>query len=52
MTEAEMVGWHCQLNGYECEQTPGDCEGQGNLESWSPCSHKESDTTEQEKQIL
>ena len=24
-----MVGWHCQLNGHEFEQTPGDSEGQG-----------------------
>ena len=23
MTEDEMVGWHQQLNGYECEQAPG-----------------------------
>ena len=23
MTEAEMVGWHHQLNGHESEQTPG-----------------------------
>ena len=24
-----MAGWHHRLNGYECEQTPGDSEGQG-----------------------
>ena len=35
MTEDEMIGWHHQLNGHECEQTP---------ETWG---HKESDTTEQ-----
>ena len=23
MTEDEMFGWHHQLNGHECEQTPG-----------------------------
>ena len=28
-----MVGWHHQLNGHEFEQTPGDSEGQGSLES-------------------
>ena len=28
----EMVGWHHQLNGHECEQTPGDSEGQESLE--------------------
>ena len=31
MTEDEMVGQHCQLNGHEFEQTPGDSEGQGSL---------------------
>ena len=30
-TEDEMVGWHRWLNGHECEQTPGDGEGQGSL---------------------
>ena len=29
MTEAEMVGWHHQLNELEFEQTPRDREGQG-----------------------
>ena len=29
MTEDEMVGWHHGLNGHECEQIPGDSEGQG-----------------------
>ena len=42
-----MVGWHHQLNGHECEQTPGDGEGQGSLACCSPWSCKESDTTEQ-----
>ena len=31
VTEGEMVGWHHQLNGHECEQTLGDSEGQGSL---------------------
>ena len=26
-----MVGWHHQLNGHECEQTPGESKGQGVL---------------------
>ena len=34
-TEEEMVGWHHQLNGHDCEQTPGDSEGQGSLECCS-----------------
>ena len=34
MTEDEMVGWHW-LHGHEFEQTPGDGEGQGNLECCS-----------------
>ena len=36
-----------QLNGHECEQTPGDGEGQGSLACCSPWSCKESDITEQ-----
>ena len=31
MTEDEIVGWHCWLNGHEPEQIPGDREGQGSL---------------------
>ena len=44
-TEDEMVGWHHQLNGHECEQTPGDSEGQGSLACCSPCGPQESDKT-------
>ena len=47
MTEAEMVGWHHQLDGHEFQQAPGVGNGQGSLvccKSWGP---KESDTTEQ-----
>ena len=43
--EDEMVRWHHQLNGRECEQTPGDSDGQGSLACCSPWGHKESDTT-------
>ena len=46
MTEDEMVGWHHRLNGRECEQAPGDGEGQGSLACCSPWGHKESDMTE------
>ena len=46
VTEDETVGWHHQYNGYECEQTPGDNEGQGRLAWCCPWDHKESDTTE------
>ena len=41
MTEDKMVGWHHWLNGYEFEQTPGKCEGQGNLACYSPWGHNE-----------
>ena len=42
-----MAGWHHRLDGHESEQKPGDSgEGQGNLASCSPWSHKESDMTE------
>ena len=40
-----MVGWHHQLNRHEFEQAPGDGEGQGNLECYSPWGQKELDTT-------
>ena len=33
MTEDDMVGWHHRVNGHEFEQTPGDGEGQGSLQS-------------------
>ena len=42
-----MVGWHHRLNGRECEQAPGDGEGQGSLACCRPWGCKESDTTEQ-----
>ena len=35
-----MVGWHYQLSGHECEPTPGDSEGQGNLVYCSPWGHR------------
>ena len=41
----EMVVWHHRINGYEFEQTLGDCEEQGSLECCSPWGHKELDTT-------
>ena len=45
MTEDEMVGWHCQPNGHEFEQTQGDSEGQGSLVCCSPRGHKDLYTT-------
>ena len=32
----EMTGWHHELDGHECEQTPGDSEGQGR---WDAAVH-------------
>ena len=46
MTEDEMFGWHHQLNGHKFEQAPGIGDGQWSLVCYSPCGHKESDTTE------
>ena len=43
LTEDETVRQHCQLKGHEFEQTLGDSEGQGRLESCSSLGHKESD---------
>ena len=36
MTEDEIVGRHCQLNGHEFEQAPGAGDGQENLACCSP----------------
>ena len=46
MTENEMVGWHHQLDGHECEKAPGVGDGKGSLECCSPWGHKESDMTQ------
>ena len=43
----EMVRWHHWFNGHEFEEILGDNEGQGSLACYSPCGHKELDTTEQ-----
>ena len=40
-----FIGWHCQLNGHELGQTPGDDEGQGSLVCCSSWSQKELDVT-------
>ena len=42
MTENEMVEWHHQLDGYECEQTLGIGDGQGSLGCCSPWGPKET----------
>ena len=47
MTEDEMVEWHHHFDGHEFEQALGVGDGQGSLVCCSPCSRKESDTTEQ-----
>ena len=46
MTEDEMVGWHCQLDGLVFEQALGVSDGQGSLICYSPWGHKELDMTE------
>ena len=46
MTEDEMVGWHCRLDGHEFEQALGDSEEQGSPACCSPWGHKELDMTE------
>ena len=43
VAEDEMVGWHHQLNGHECEQTPGDSKGEGSPVCCSPWGCKELD---------
>ena len=46
MTKDEMVGWHHQLIGHECEQTLGVGDRQGSLVCHSPWGCKVSDRTE------
>ena len=46
MTEDEMFGWHHRLNGHGFEQTPGNREGEGSLESCSPWGCQELDKNE------
>ena len=46
MGEDDVVREHHWLKGQECEQTPGDREGQRGLVRCSPWGHKESDMTE------
>ena len=46
MTEDKMFRQHHQLNGHECEQTPGDTGGQRNLVGYSPWGCKELDTSQ------
>ena len=47
MSEDEMVRQHHQHNGRECEESPGDGEGQGSLACCSSWGHEESDVTQQ-----
>ena len=44
--EDELVRWHYQLNGHECEQASGVGEGQVSLVCCGPWGRKESDTTQ------
>ena len=46
-TEDEMVGWHHRLDGHEFWASSRSWWWTGNLACYSPCGHKESDTTEQ-----
>ena len=43
MNEDDMFEWHQGLNGYEFEQTLGDCKGQESLAFCNPWGHRESD---------
>ena len=40
MTEDEIVGWHCVLNGNEFEEAPGTGDGQESLACCNPWGHK------------
>ena len=47
-----MVGWHHRLNGHQFDEALGDGEGQEGLVWYSPCGHKQMDTTEQQQQSV
>ena len=49
MTEGEMAGWHCRLDGHEFAKAPGTGDRQGSQVCCSPWGHKELDMTEQLK---
>ena len=49
-TMDEMVGWHHRLDGHELEQTPGDGEGQGMLQSMGSKRVRHDWVTEQQQQ--
>ena len=36
MTEDKLVGWHHRLDGFEFQQAPEVCDGQGSLAFCSP----------------
>ena len=46
MTEDEMIGWHCRLDGHVFEQVLGVGDGQGTLTCCSPWGSNKSDMTE------
>ena len=50
--EDEIVGWHHRLNGHEFEKAPGDGEGQGSLEYYSPWGHRVGHDWETEQQQI
>ena len=51
LTEDEMVGWHHQLSGQDLEQTPGDSEGPGVLQSRGSQSVSNDLETEQRETV-
>ena len=46
MADDEMVGWHHRLSGHRFGWTPGVGDGQGGLECYGSCGHKELNMTE------
>ena len=52
MTEDKIDGWYHGLSGHAFEQALRDNEGQGSLACCGPWGCKESDMTEQLKNIM
>ena len=51
MTEDEMIGWHCRLDGHVFEQVLGVGDGQGGLACCDSWGHKELDTTKRQTEL-
>ena len=52
MTEDEMGGWHCGLNGHQFGQSLSNSEGQGSLVCCSPWGFTELDIVSKQAKAM